>query len=170
MSLDIPPEHDTPELRAREAAAEKEARQFIRVLDPKHPIRILDIGCGLALTSLLMTRMAAVTELILMDGEGGEKLNSFHQVTKPWSNLVRLAAIAQSASRAGMYMIVPAFPGATYPCDVVMSLLSWGHHYPVSTYAALAARSLPVGGKLIIDLRKSKSQSPDRAPPRATRL
>lgn len=161
--LDIPPEHDTPELRLREVAAEREARQFVDAIRPTRPISILDIGCGIALTSLLMTRMTPVTELVLMDGEGGEKLNSFHNSTRPWSSLIRLAAVAQAVSQAGMYMIVPAYAGATYPCDVIMSLLSWGHHYPVGTYAALAARSLPEGGKLIIDLRKSKSQSPDRA-------
>ena len=45
-------------------------------------------------------------------------------------------------------------PDTTIPCDVMISLLSWGFHYPVSTYSDLAVRSLRSGGTLILDVRK----------------
>lgn len=41
--------------------------------------------------------------------------------------------------------------------DIVISLISWGFHYPVSTYLDSAYEKLVPGGILIIDIRKDTS-------------
>ena len=40
------------------------------------------------------------------------------------------------------------------PYDIVVSLLSWGYHYPWTTYADLAHEILVANGLLILDVRK----------------
>lgn len=40
------------------------------------------------------------------------------------------------------------------PYDIVVSLLSWGYHYPWATYADLAHEILVANGLLILDVRK----------------
>ena len=52
---------------------------------------------------------------------------------------------------------VPASGGASFPADLdlIVSLISWGFHYPVSTYLVQAYQALRAGGILIIDVRKT---------------
>ncbi len=40
------------------------------------------------------------------------------------------------------------------PYDIIVSLLSWGYHYPWSTYADLVHEILVANGLLILDVRK----------------
>lgn len=40
--------------------------------------------------------------------------------------------------------------------DLIISLYSWGFHYPVSTYIDRAHDLLKVGGRLIMDIRRNK--------------
>lgn len=44
------------------------------------------------------------------------------------------------------------------PLDLVISLVSWGFHFPVSTYLDQVHDLLREGGRLILDLRKRKDQ------------
>src|SRR5690606_38151004 len=39
------------------------------------------------------------------------------------------------------------------PVDSVVSLISWGWHYPVSTYLEPVRSALPPGGRLILHIR-----------------
>jgi 16S rRNA G1207 methylase RsmC len=48
----------------------------------------------------------------------------------------------------------PVFPGKKF--DIVISLISWGFHYPVSTYLDQVYNLLATGGTLIIDVRKDQ--------------
>ncbi len=116
---------------------------------------LLDIGCGPAQTSIALAKTLDLDYLYLMDGIEGPKLQGYHDEPKPWFDT---AITAENAKRAGLtrFMVVPCDPTATYKVDAIISLLSWGHHYPVSTYIELAKRSLPVGGLLILDLRRAK--------------
>jgi hypothetical protein len=40
------------------------------------------------------------------------------------------------------------------PVDLIVSLISWGFHYPVATYLDRSHELLRDGGRLIIDVRK----------------
>ncbi len=42
-------------------------------------------------------------------------------------------------------------------CDLVMSLLSWGFHYPVSSYLDAVTDCMKPGGALILDVRRGTS-------------
>lgn len=46
------------------------------------------------------------------------------------------------------------------PFDLVISLISWGFHYPVPTYLDTVYSKLSQGGKLIIDVRKTPLSNP----------
>lgn len=52
---------------------------------------------------------------------------------------------------------VPAEAAVAFPkdLDLVVSLISWGFHYPVATYLSSVYDALRVGGILIIDIRKN---------------
>ena len=41
--------------------------------------------------------------------------------------------------------------------DFIVSLISWGFHYPVETYLDKVYDLMKLGGKLIIDIRKGSS-------------
>jgi SAM-dependent methyltransferase len=40
------------------------------------------------------------------------------------------------------------------PIDLVLSLLSWGYHYPISVYLDQVSDLLTPGGTLVVDVRK----------------
>jgi SAM-dependent methyltransferase len=49
-----------------------------------------------------------------------------------------------------------AFPKG--PLDLVISLASWGFHYPLRTYLDQVHRALAPGGRLILDVRRDLGQ------------
>ena len=123
---------------------------------------MLDIGCG---NVPRMTWWIARhyngngIEINLMDGDDKDDLRRRSQgyaskPTKPWSS--RHKAVAWLRTQWPRCRIVghPPDPSLTIPCDLIVSRQSWGHHYPVATYAELAMRSLRPGGRIIIDLRR----------------
>ena len=44
--------------------------------------------------------------------------------------------------------------------DLVVSLISWGFHYPLSTYLDQVYQKMALGGVLIIDVRKVTMSDP----------
>lgn len=59
---------------------------------------------------------------------------------------------------AAQITLLEAVPGFTLPpelrFDLVISLISWGYHYPVETYLDQVHAALNPGGHLILDVRK----------------
>jgi protein-L-isoaspartate O-methyltransferase len=49
-----------------------------------------------------------------------------------------------------------SFPSGTF--DVIISLISWGFHYPVSTYLDVVYDNMAENGILILDVRKNQNQ------------
>jgi SAM-dependent methyltransferase len=122
--------------------------------------RLLDIGCGLGLTSVLLALEMDLDELYLMDGQDGPRVNGFHSsATSPWINLDYAVALARENGVRSFHPVRPD-PTAVYDVDAVMSLFSWGHHYPAAVYLPLARRSLPIGGRIVLDLRRNKRGAP----------
>ena len=131
---------------------------------PERPENILDIGCGVAGIDVMLTRHY---------GKEGKKVN-FYLLDKTELNkkvfygLEKTAAYYNSLDIARDFLIAngvsnenihtqevtgdPVFPGKQF--DLVISLISWGFHYPVETYLEEVYGLLKPGGKLIIDVRK----------------
>ena len=125
--------------------------------------RSLDVGAGLAgIDAFLSYRSGHTSEIHLLDKDGIED--------KPkvgWHNTVDEFGAYNSRAGARRVLLrarVPVkniffhtpedFP--TIQFDLVVSFLSWGFHYPASTYARQVFNVLVPGGKLILDLRKGQ--------------
>lgn len=149
------------ELFSEEMFAEYEAmKKYL----PQNARTILDIGCGIGgIDVLLNNHYKNTTPLIyLLDKtempkkvyyglEGkGCFYNSF-EVVKDFltKNGIRDTQIfVQEANEKNTIDFNTTF-------DLVISLISWGFHYPVSVYLDQVYEKLSPGGVLIIDVRKS---------------
>lgn len=123
--------------------------------------RVLDIGCGMAgIDALISKCYDHEVEIHLMDGTAAGKVQAgFHEKSlEPWNDLALSRALLEKNGVRPEYIFTHApDPDATIEnCDVILSLLSWGHHYPAAHYAALAERSLRPGGIVILDVRHGK--------------
>ena len=116
--------------------------------------RLLDIGCGPAFTTILLAVELQLQMLYLMDGNEGERNVGYRTGMKPWYGIGSATKNAIAAQIP--FEIVKPDSTLTFAVDAIVSLLSWGHHYPVSTYIDLAKRSLKAGDIMILDLRRGR--------------
>lgn len=149
--IELPP-GSTPELSRRLARVADELPYLSRIFAGIGTV--LDIGCGPAVTSIQLAVAIDLDTLFLMDGKEGDKLMGYHEEKSPW---VDPALAGEIAALNGInHVLVKPDPSLTVPCGGIMSLLSWGHHYPVSVYLPLALRSIARGSPLVLDLRKER--------------
>ena len=138
----------------------------------KTPVRIIDIGCGLGMYHVYMRQyFGSRSEHFLVDQsqyqigrKGFERHSSvggFHRLKEmPFYTSAECAkdiAMASEFDDTNWHWVnatadnVIAIGGGT--ADIVMSLLSWGFHYPVSAYAKAVHHVLKPTGRLILTLR-----------------
>jgi len=149
------------ELFSEEIFAEYEA---MKKHLPTNAHAILDIGCGIGGIDVLLNEHYKNTtpSIYLLDKtempkkvyygleERGCFYNSF-EVVKDFltKNGVKCKQIfTQEANKKNTIDFNATF-------DLIISLISWGFHYPVSTYLDQVYDKLSPGGVLIIDVRKS---------------
>jgi hypothetical protein len=112
---------------------------------PVQVTRILDIGCGMAGIDVLLKRHYPDAELWLLDSDGDEQRNGWNKSLGAFSS--RSAAdelLALNGVKADRWIDVNT--KEPLKADLVISLASWGYHYPLSTY--------DVTGFCIADLRR----------------
>jgi SAM-dependent methyltransferase len=138
--------------------SKRQLKTVKRLLDLYKPKSMLDIGCGLGVSSIMIAKYSDMDYLALLDGDGsGELFSDYRTDAPPWNDV----RIAGDMARANLdeKCIVEAFVQSrlpadlTIPVDLIVSFKSWGTHYPVNTYLPLAARSLKPGGLVVLDLR-----------------
>ena len=131
---------------------------------PERPENILDIGCGVAGIDILLYKhysqkdcnpsfyLLDKTEINSKVYYGLEKEAAYYSSLDVAKQLLiengvdKLKIFIQEATGS------PVFLNKKF--DLVISLISWGFHYPVSTYLDEVYNSLNMGGTLIIDVRK----------------
>jgi len=130
----------------------------------ENPSSVLDIGCGVAGIDVMLTRhydkAGKKIDLYLLDKtELNKKVFYGLEKTAAYYNSLDVARdflIANGASKENIHTQEvagnPIFQGKQF--DLVISLISWGFHYPVETYLDEVYDLLKPGGKLIIDVRK----------------
>jgi SAM-dependent methyltransferase len=150
----------TRELYARDMEREY---QSIRWVLPQSCAQVLDIGCGVAGIDVLIQHHYAgrAPDFYLLDKSKVEEsvFYSYQPRGAFYNSLeVARALLTQNGIAPERVHLLEAttegdirIPG---PVDLILSLLSWGFHYPVSTYLARAHDLLSEDGVLVLDVRK----------------
>lgn len=117
---------------------------------------ILDIGSGLGGVDILLQRYTGARTINIIEGDGSaNKKTGYNTYTEAWCDRSLSRSFIQ-ANVAGN-CVVNAYPpdsSLTIEADLVVSLKSWCHHYPVSVYAELVRRSLRGRrARVIVDIR-----------------
>ena len=145
---------------------------------PATPKRILDVGCGMALYNLLVIDHYGYDPLLhlyLLDKTADKTdalkaMDKWNAKTNDFGFYTSLECVEDTLLRNGVQsqqlhilnagngnsVLAPLDDGSF---DLIYSLVSWGFHYPVTTYVAEAYRLLrPVTGRLQVDIRDPRGK------------
>jgi len=148
-----------------------EERYYASVLSDYKSIRnelnsfetVLDIGCGLAGIDYFLAKHNPAAKIYLLDATKKEK-NIYYGYADRGCNYNDLTLALGFLKMNGIendLMIYDIFEEFEWPkVDLVISLISWGFHYPVETYLDQVVKILNEGGLIIIDIRKNISPDP----------
>lgn len=127
------------------------------------PESILDIGCGCAIYDAMLAQEGIKT-FYLIDGDGSRyPRKKYGPIDRPWGNVymgvdfmkkhapeAKVTAYALNTLEQVHHMNSKFVIGA----DLILSIRSWCHHYPATTYARMARRCLDLSkGRMIVDIR-----------------
>jgi SAM-dependent methyltransferase len=125
------------------------------------PIRcesILDIGCGVGGIDVLLSKKFGNPLLYLLDNSKQSE-KPIYGYDKGASFYNDFSATVGMMDSNGIYQyqlidICKGFPKIK-DVDLVISLLSWGYHYPVETYLEDVKKCLNKNGMIIMDIRQN---------------
>jgi hypothetical protein len=94
---------------------------------------IIDIGCGMAGIDVFLKRRYPDAELYLLDGDGDEFACGWNDTMKPFSSR---EAAEELLGLNGIKVTgwLPVNTKKKLKADLIISLLSYGFHYPISAY------------------------------------
>ena len=157
--------HRTAAIRGAFDADMRGEYMSIREHLPERPAAILDIGCGIAGIDVFLQRhygRPADLEFHLLDKSHVEEKIYYHfRDRAAFYNSLEHAArfLADNGIPADRIFAHEARDDGRIPgdrlFDLVISLISWGFHYPVGVYAEQVAQRLRPGGRLILDIRRN---------------
>mgnify|MGYP001579147514 CR=1 FL=1 len=142
----------------------KSEYESIKEYLPKNVFSVLDIGCGVAGIDVLLNKhykeLGRDIEIFLLDKTetasrvyyGLEKRAAYYNSLFVAREILERNGVKGPSIHTQEAAGGPIFPGKQF--DLVVSLISWGFHYPVETYLDEVYGLLKLGGKLIIDIRK----------------
>ncbi len=141
--------------------------QQIRGFLPAAAGTILDIGCGVAGIDAALNRhyVAQPPQFRLLDKSAvsSEIYYDFHSEAAFYNSLGAAQAVlkhngvAAAAVKCFEATEDNRIPLADGSVNLVISLISWGFHYPVTVYLQEVMRVLAPGGSLIMDVRRDSS-------------
>jgi len=138
----------------------KRMEQEFNILKPYLPEScktIMDIGCGVGGIDVLLDQHYTEVELYLADNNivsekpiygfdrGKSFYNSFHATTEMMelNGVKKYCLVDVSIDDISQHRNM----------DLIISLLSWGYHYPVQTYIEKVRNIISPTGRLIMDIR-----------------
>ncbi|MFO1034231.1 MAG: hypothetical protein U1E15_09220 [Hyphomicrobiales bacterium] len=134
-------------------------------------IKVLDIGAGMAgIDCIISQAHGPDTEIWLLDkvGESDAWNAGFHKNVASFSyyNSFDMAQkVLEGAGVTAERIKTIDIDRQPYPVeqkfDLICSFLSYGFHYPVSTYAEDIRRSLAPDGRVVLDIRKGTISAAD---------
>ena len=117
---------------------------------------ITDIGPGVGGIDVLICNSRDIGVLHIVEGDGdGKRRHGFHPYTKAWADRSIALDFIKANVKCSVFGHDPD-PDLTLGSNLIISLKSWGHHYPISTYLGFAQRSLRLGGRIIMDIRNHR--------------
>ena len=123
--------------------------------------KVLDIGCGVGINGLLISKYEPTATVDLLDKDAGysevegqprELMNGFSD-NYPFYNSTALTHEAMEYSdidTSRVNLITPDSPWQQY--DLIMSTWSYCWHYSIDTYWERVKKHLKPGGKLLLDV------------------
>jgi len=138
------------------------AEDFATIRDhlPENCQRILDIGCGMGGLDVILARhLLSEPRFYLMDHDRVDDLlfYGYARNAAAYNSLaLTRATLEANGVAAEDITLLDAAHGIELPepMDLVLSIRSWGYHYPVETYLEDAWCALDDGGRLILDIRR----------------
>jgi SAM-dependent methyltransferase len=135
-------------------------RENLGVFDLPDGATVVDIGCGVAISDLLLYSYIPNSKFYLVDKDGEWPSNldpaavsytKSHPHYNSWTP-IHDAIKTSSFDKDRFHMLSPTdeLPEDT---DLIMSSFSWCFHYPKETYWEKVRDSLKTGGKLFLDVR-----------------
>ncbi len=152
------------QIRRSFSGAMRSEYEQIRSHLPRDCNRILDIGCGVGGIDALLfehyKRDPSLDFFLLDKSDMSRKVFYGFKDKGAFYNSLDVAQRLLADNGIGRKKIHPREVGADGQVempddlDLVVSLISWGYHYPLSTYLQRVHGSLRAGGHLILDLRR----------------
>jgi SAM-dependent methyltransferase len=139
------------------------AREFAHMKPflPETAAHVLDIGCGLAGIDHFVDRHykgSATIHLLDKNGVSDQVYYLFHDQAAYYCSLEMartfLVFNGVSADRVVLHDVAKKGFPRRVQFDLMLSLISWGFHYPVSAYLKHVRRWLAPSGVVILDIRK----------------
>jgi SAM-dependent methyltransferase len=139
------------------------AREFaaIKPFLPAAAANVLDIGCGLAGIDWFVDRHYggnATIHLFDKDGTSEQIYYMFHEQAAYYCSLDLARTFLEGNGVAPERVVSHDASEKDFPrrvrFDLVLSLISWGFHYPIGTYLKQVRKTLATGGVVIVDVRK----------------
>jgi len=137
-------------------------REFL----PENAGNILDIGCGVAgIDAVLFNHYGRRSDIAFYLFDRTEVNAAAFKYgmgdSDRFYNSLQIARQLLSANGISLSSIhlIEAVPGVRFDYaaqfELVISLISWGYHYPLETYLEDVFACLRPGGRLVVDLRKN---------------
>jgi hypothetical protein len=114
---------------------------------PEKVVSIIDIGCGVAGIDVHLKRKYPDAHLTLLDGDGGASNVGFSE-KGAFGGDKKAAELLLEANGIKVDRWLPIGTKEPLEADLIVSLLSWGFHYPLSAYK--------VKGLCIADIRRGQ--------------
>ncbi|MEN9625945.1 MAG: hypothetical protein RL557_273 [archaeon] len=142
--------------------------QGMKALLPQNASAILDVGCGVAGIDVLLYKHYSNSKpkIYLLDKTEIPKKVYYSYTEKGcyYNSLVTSKNILEmnGVPAAQIFLQEAQDNKITFDAkfDLAVSLISWGFHYPLSTYLDEVYEKMSLGGVLVIDLRKIPNADP----------
>jgi SAM-dependent methyltransferase len=135
--------------------------ELIKSSLPERAERILDIGCGIAgIDVYLFRHYGGMPRLYLMDQARLDQIYYGYENRAAFYNdigLARLFLNQNGVPNSNIHFVeaeVGNIDRMGTDFDLVVSLIAWGFHFPLSTYLEEVLRSLRANARIVVDLRR----------------
>lgn len=131
----------------------KELSEDFAQIEPHLPEKvdsIIDVGCGMAGIDVYLKRKYPQAKLTLLDGDGNLTNGyGYKAVSEPYNSRAATEEFLK-ANGVSVDRWLDIGTEEVLKADLIISLLSWGFHYPLSAYKA--------DGYCIVDIRRNSSE------------